>query len=126
MQTDVLIVGGGLSGLRLAHRLSVAGLDFRLIEARNRLGGRILSLPIPDGGENDDRYDLGPAWFWPDQPHIHRLLNELDLAWFDQMSLGNLVVQEQSGEVRNNFPKRALKLDHDMVASAAGQIDSLA
>jgi monoamine oxidase len=104
----------------------VAGLDFRLSDARNRLGGRILSLPTPDGGENDDRYDLGPAWFWPDQPRIHRLLNELDLAWFDQMSLGNLVVQEQSGEVRNNFPKRALKLDHDMVASAAGQIDSLA
>jgi monoamine oxidase len=90
--------------LRLAHLLSAAGIDFRLIEARNRLGGRILSLPTPDGGKNNDRYDLGPAWFWPDQPRIHRLLNELDLAWFDQMSLGNLVVQEQSGEVRNNFP----------------------
>lgn len=104
MQTDVLIVGGGLSGLRLAHLLSAAGIDFQLIEARNRLGGRILSLPAPDGGEKNDRYDLGPAWFWPDQPRIHRLLDEFDLAWFDQMSLGNLVVQEQSGEVRNNFP----------------------
>lgn len=104
MQADVLIVGGGLSGLRLAHLLSMAGIDFRLIEARNRLGGRILSLPASDGGDNDDRYDLGPAWFWPDQPRIQRLLNEFDLAWFEQMSSGNLVVQEQSGEVRNDFP----------------------
>jgi monoamine oxidase len=54
MQTDVLIVGGGLSGLCVAHLLSVAGIDFRLIEARNRLGGRILSLPTPDGSENDE------------------------------------------------------------------------
>lgn len=103
MQADVLIVGGGLSGLRLAHLLSAAGIDFRLIEARNRLGGRILSLTTSDGGDNDDRYDLGPAWFWPNQPRMQRLLNELDLAWFEQMSSGNLVVQEQSGEVRSDF-----------------------
>jgi len=103
MQTDVLIAGGGLSGLHLARLLTGARVDFRLIEARDRLGGRILSLPASDGGDNDDRYDLGPAWFWPDQPRIHRLLSEFDLAWFDQTSSGNLVVQEKGGGVRNDF-----------------------
>lgn len=126
MQTDVLIVGSGLSGLRLAHLLSVAGIDFRLIEARNRLGGRILSLPTPDGAEKDDRYDLGPAWFWPDQPRINRLLNEFDLAWFDQMSVGNLVVQEQSGEVRNNFPFSTMAGARRLVGGMQTLIEALA
>ena len=126
MQADVLIIGGGLSGLRLAQLLSVAGIDFRLIEARNRLGGRILSLPTPDGGDNDDRHDLGPAWFWPDQPRIHRLLNELDLAWFERMSSGNLVVQEQSGEVRNNFPFSTMAGARRLVGGMQTLIEALA
>ena len=33
LKTDVLIVGGGMAGLLLAHRLSKAGVDYALIEA---------------------------------------------------------------------------------------------
>ena len=44
MKTDVLIAGCGLAGLYLAHRLEQAGIDNLVVEARNRLGGRVLSL----------------------------------------------------------------------------------
>jgi len=43
VDTDVLIVGGGLSGLRAAHLLSQENLNITVLESRTRFGGRILS-----------------------------------------------------------------------------------
>jgi monoamine oxidase len=40
----VLIVGGGFAGLAAAHELSSVGYDVRVFEARNRLGGRVLTF----------------------------------------------------------------------------------
>ena len=42
--TQVAIVGGGLSGLNAARLMREAGADFQLFEARDRLGGRILTV----------------------------------------------------------------------------------
>jgi monoamine oxidase len=39
----VAILGGGLAGLHSARLLHAAGVGFRLFQARDRLGGRILS-----------------------------------------------------------------------------------
>ncbi|MCO4093391.1 MAG: NAD(P)/FAD-dependent oxidoreductase [Acidovorax sp.] len=62
MSLPIVVIGGGLSGLYAAHLLEQAGQRVLLIEARERLGGRILSR-----GHADDRHrlDLGPSWFWP-------------------------------------------------------------
>jgi phytoene dehydrogenase-like protein len=38
---DVLIVGSGIAGLCCALRLDQEGLSFRVLEADNRIGGRI-------------------------------------------------------------------------------------
>jgi monoamine oxidase len=38
---DVLVIGGGIAGLQAARSLCAAGLRVMLLEARNRLGGRI-------------------------------------------------------------------------------------
>jgi len=43
LDTNVLIIGGGISGLHTAYQLQKQGTSFMLIEARDRLGGRILS-----------------------------------------------------------------------------------
>lgn len=61
----VLIVGGGLAGLTVAHRIHRAGINFHLLEARPRLGGRILSVDA-SGQTSVDGFDLGPSWFWLD------------------------------------------------------------
>jgi len=46
---DVVIIGGGAAGLAAARVLGKAGLAVELVEAQERLGGRVLSLPDPDG-----------------------------------------------------------------------------
>jgi monoamine oxidase len=83
----IVIVGGGLAGLYAARLLRQAGADFCLLEARERLGGRILSV-------GDDGFDLGPAWFWPDmQPMMAGLVEELGLPFFPQYSDGDVLIE---------------------------------
>ena len=98
MHTDTLIVGGGLSGLYLAYRLAQTQHPFLLMEARDRLGGRILSQPAETGA----RFDLGPAWMWPDlQPLLRQLLTELGLTCFKQYSQGGMLYEDsQDGAPR--------------------------
>ncbi len=97
MQTDVLVVGGGLSGLAVARHLAQAGTDFLLVEAQDRFGGRILTQEI--GGA---AFDLGPAWFWNGQPRIAHLIRQLGLESFEQHSTGAIVFQSQSGDVQRD------------------------
>ena len=94
MKTEVLVAGGGLAGLYLAYRLEQAGIGYLVVEARGRLGGRVLSLPSRGGGARADRYDLGPAWFWHGQPRLMGLVNELGMSVFTQYSDGDLVFQD--------------------------------
>ncbi len=80
---EIAIVGAGICGLTLGRELAARGVSFALFEARERLGGRVLSVQNPTSGE---RLDLGPTWFWPDtQPAVRRLAEELGLERFDQM-----------------------------------------
>lgn len=64
----ILIVGGGLAGLTAARLLHRAGVEFKLLEARERLGGRILSVDAT-GEPSGDGFDLGASWFWPDMKY---------------------------------------------------------
>ena len=54
----------GLAGLSAAHLLQKAGVEFHLFEARDRAGGRILSV-VDLGVLAEHGFDLGPSWFWP-------------------------------------------------------------
>lgn len=99
MKTKVLIIGGGLSGLALAYAFHKEGQDFILVESRDRLGGRILSLSSDNDTKSFPRYDMGPSWLWEGQAHLHKLINELDLEIFPQHNDGLSLYQEQSGSV---------------------------
>jgi len=94
VNTQILIVGGGLSGLTLASQLQDAGVDWQLLEARDRWGGRILTEVIEGQG-----FDLGPSWFWPAQPRLEALITKHGLSRFDQAYKGDLMYQDENGVV---------------------------
>lgn len=92
METDILIIGGGLSGLALADKLQESGVDYQLVEARKRLGGRIMSHMV-----EGIAFDLGPAWFWPGQPRMGKLLTRFGMDYFEQYSQGDIVSEDRDG-----------------------------
>ena len=49
IETDVAVVGAGLAGLVAARGLVAAGASVVVLEARDRVGGRLLNEPIGDG-----------------------------------------------------------------------------
>ena len=103
MQTDVLVIGAGLAGLGLARILEERGVEFLIAEARDRIGGRILSQTGAESGGLDTSYDLGPAWFWTGQPRLASLASEFGLDVFEQYATGRLTFQDTAGSIRQDL-----------------------
>lgn len=93
MNKPIVIVGAGLSGLRVASLLTAQGIECMVLEARDRFGGRVLSTS--DASRTDlGIYDLGPTWFWPQyESTITNLVNELNLKTFVQYTKGEMLVE---------------------------------
>ncbi len=98
----IVVVGAGLSGLVVANLLegSGLGLDITLLEARERVGGRVLGLATGDGLH---RYDLGPAWVWPAvNPRLAEWLRTLGQRVYEQHTRGAGLVELPSQAVRRH------------------------
>ncbi|XP_022098628.1 amine oxidase [flavin-containing] B-like [Acanthaster planci] len=70
---DVIIIGGGISGMSAAKLLHDEGLEVLVVEARDRLGGRTLTQVDPSVGY----VDLGGSYVGPTQNRLLRLAKEL-------------------------------------------------
>ncbi|MBO9643083.1 MAG: FAD-dependent oxidoreductase [Pseudacidovorax sp.] len=93
---DVAIVGAGLAGLALARRLHLAGRQVRVLEARERIGGRLLTRASAATGQP---LDLGAAWFWPaTEPGVPTLLAELSLDSLPQHDPGDSLWLDDPGQ----------------------------
>lgn len=123
-KVDTLIVGGGLAGLALARALSARGQEYRLIEARDRLGGRILSRTVRDG-PHAAAFDLGPAWFWPGQARIAALIEALGLEVFAQYARGQLTAEDERGRVVRGAGLAAMEGSLRVVGGLGAVVDAL-
>ncbi len=93
---DTIIIGGGLSGIYAAYLLSQSNKSFVVLEARERLGGRILSH------EHQGFFsDLGPSWYWPAiHPKMTQLIQALGLKGYRQFEEGMGRFQNANGAVQ--------------------------
>lgn len=100
----VIIIGAGLSGLITAYRLKNEGIPFKVLEARDRIGGRIHTL----NGKNNTPLEMGATWFNSQHHNLIKLLKELDIAYFKQYMKGTAYYQRFT-----NAPVEAINIPQD-------------
>jgi monoamine oxidase len=94
-EADVVVVGAGLAGLVAARDLAAEGRAVAVLEARDRVGGRLLNAEIGDGKV----VEVGGQWVGPTQHRALALAREFDVATFPTYAEGENVV-ELGGRLR--------------------------
>jgi len=87
-RVDAVVVGGGLAGLTTARDLTARGLSAVVLEARSRVGGRILNHTFPNGVV----VELGGQWVGPTQDRVLSLAAELGAELFPTFDSGDSLV----------------------------------
>jgi monoamine oxidase len=114
LEADVAIVGAGLAGLTAARRLQAAGASAVVLEARDRVGGRLLNEEIGDGKV----VEVGGQWIGPTQERIAALAAELGVGTFPTYDEGRDVI-EMGGKrtTYTGFDDVGLELLRDLSAA---------
>lgn len=81
---DVLVAGAGLAGLIAARDLAAAGRSVLVLEARDRVGGRVVNQEIGDG----KIVEMGGQWAGPTQDKLLALAKDLGVATFPTYDTG--------------------------------------
>lgn len=92
---DVVVIGAGATGSSAADALRRAGRSVVVLEARDRVGGRLWTDEV-DGVD----LELGGQWVSPDQTELLRVLDELGLETFSRFREGASVYIGITGERR--------------------------
>lgn len=124
-KVDTIIVGAGLSGMACAAQLVAQNRSVVVLEARSRIGGRIL-CPT----HRSFFADLGPSWFWPMvNPEVSDLVQELGLKSYPQFEQGLALFETKTGDVQtvSGCPMEppAFRLEGGMIALIKGLFEQI-
>jgi monoamine oxidase len=93
---DIVVIGAGLSGLQAAYSAQKAGLSVVVVEARDRVGGKVWSVPL---SSRRGFADLGAAWINDSlQKRIWGYVEQFGLEVVKQRLVGDAVMQTSQGE----------------------------
>lgn len=82
---DVVVVGAGLAGLTTARELDAGGLSVIVVEARERVGGRVLNQTLSNGSI----VELGGQWVGPTPDRVLALAADLGVELFPSYDAGD-------------------------------------
>src|SRR5205807_2300389 len=102
---DVVIVGAGLSGLIAARELTRLGKTVKVLEARDRIGGRMVGNKTTHTAAQG-YLDFGGQWVGKTQYEMQALVLELGIAKFDSYEKGRSIQYWENGDgdaVRTGF-----------------------
>lgn len=97
LSADVVVVGAGLSGLAAARAIADSGREVVVLEARRRVGGRLLSATLGDGVT----VDVGAQWVGDDHERVRRLAADLGVEIFPHYGAGRNLLDV--GGVRRRY-----------------------
>jgi putrescine oxidase len=95
LERDVVIVGAGATGLTAATQLQRAGYSVIVLEARDRVGGRLWTNLV-----EGQMFELGGQWVSPDQTALLETLDELGLETYARYREGESVYVGSDGEAK--------------------------
>ena len=85
IQTETIVIGAGYSGLAAALRLHDLGIEVTVLEASDRVGGRIWTERRGDRSA----IDHGGQWVGPTQTHLLSLARRFGCGTFETWDTGN-------------------------------------
>lgn len=98
---DVAIIGAGLAGLTAAKDLLAGRKTIVILEARSRVGGKILNATLKNG----DIAEVGAEFVGPTQDRVLALISELGLKTFDVYNEGNHILH-RNGNTKLYIPSK--------------------
>ncbi len=122
LEAQVVVVGAGISGLLATRELVDAGVDAIVLEAKDRVGGRTLNQPLPNGV----MVEGGGEWLYPFHEQTAELARSLGVELYPQFAEGERV--SLFGSERVTYGDGYIPLDdagQERLAKTMGELDEM-
>jgi len=116
-RVDVVVVGAGFAGLVAARSLAAAGRSVLVLEARDRVGGRVLNRRVAD-----TVVELGGEFVGPTQDHLLALAEEVGVATYPSYADGQLVTYFGDKRVVGSLTDDKVAADYEQLVAGLQEL----